>query len=367
MINFKYFKTYFKESLFFLLFISLTLIFLFVIPIFTIYINEDYIMSWPKDMMPNFFTLSILIIIITFVSSIYLVSYKTKIRKLDIYYSLPISKRSFFNTRALVIFVDLIIAVTLAFILGTIVFSFKLIGINNPYNFIQLIPFYFSIIGSIIPLYIFSITCSFFGSSLVDSSIFLASYTFIPTLIFKQIYFYLSNNYSHSMYAGESLTPYFTLRYVSNKFEDKFCGIKQPAVATNFDIYPIIVFVILSIILFVLFEIFIIEKDTAENLNGSRKVLYGFKVIIPLDILGTVALFSSILGSYIIKFGGFIICFISTVVVFFSLYFISKKSFKIQKDIIPLAIISFSLAYLFLIIYPINSSLYPNKKDQILP
>ena len=169
------------------------------------------------------------------------------------------------------------------------------------------------------------------------------------------------------MYAGESLTPYFTLRYVSNKFEDKFCGIKPPAGATNFDIYPIIVFIILSIILFVLFEIFIIEKDTAENLNGSRKVLYGFKVIIPLDILGTVALFSSILGSYIVKFGGFIICFISTVVVFFSLYFISKKSFKIQKDIIPLAIISFSLAYLFLIIYPINSSLYPNKKDQILP
>lgn len=367
MINFKYFKTYFKESLFFLLFISLTLIFLFVIPIFSIFISGDYIMDSPKSMMPSFFTLSILIIIITFISSIYLVSYKTKIKKLDIYYSLPISKRSFFNTRALVIFLDLVIAITLAFVLGVIVFSFRLIGINHPYNFIELIPFYFSIIGSIIPLYIFSITCTFLGSSLVDSTIFLASYTFIPTLIFKQIYFYLSNNYTHSTYAGESLTPYFTLRYVSNIFENKFCGIKPTVETTNFEIYPIIVFIILSIILFALFEIFIIKKDTAENINGSRKVLYGFKIAIPLDILGTVALFSSILGSYIIKFGGFLICFVSTIIVFFSLYFISKKSFKIQKDIIPLAIISFSLAYLFLIIYPINSSLYPNKKDQILP
>ena len=95
MINYAYFKRFFKESSIFL--IVTTIIFSLI----------NFIIMTQNDIRPSYsfeyFTSFVYpLFMLLFIGPLYVLNYKDSKRKVDVFYSLPISRVSFLSTRFLI-------------------------------------------------------------------------------------------------------------------------------------------------------------------------------------------------------------------------------------------------------------------------
>ena len=340
MINKAYFKRFFNESLYFLMFLSFILCLISAVQ-FTIISFDEYSIytTYQTTIIPTMIAISL--------SPLYIFNYRTSKRKCDVYYSLPISKNSLFNTRTLVTFLDILIAFTLAFLINCLFFIAKSSGING-LHYVYSLPLYFLSILAFIPLFLLSIITFNLGNTRIDGLIIQYSYLVTVPLIILCIFYHsqVSSDVAGVIYSCFKANYFITFN--NSIFDylilgDHYEGLKINLVTgANSSLIPVIVLFILSAGLFVLFE-FKLKKEKAERIGQISSSILAYKTII---ILLTASIGCGLSYLVFVGFGvELTLVFLSSLIIsFYVLYVIYKRTFRIKKDVLPLLIISFALS-----------------------
>lgn len=204
--------------------------------------------------------------------------YKMSARSLDVYYSLPVSRRKLLFVNYIAGFAIMLIAYTVAYVLGFFVAFTKFTNIA----FIHYLWFYFALI---IPAYIvYSISFFMFtrANSTLDGIAFIALSIF-PIGIFINVLESFGVNFpSYEYYSLGAFCVYSPLRYVGTQF-NAFLNYTESNMSA-IDIVSSALFTLISAA--ATFGLFYTEKYAkAENCGQLSKSLFGYRVLIPFYAL----------------------------------------------------------------------------------
>lgn len=334
MINYAYFKRFFKESSIFL--VVTTIIFSLI----------NFIITYQNDVRVElnyeYFTTFIYpLFILLFLGPLYVLSYKDSKRKVDVFYSLPISRTTFLITRLIVFLLDSFIIYFVSFF--TSVFT-SLLGkdATTIYNYSYVIAFFITSFLTFIPLFFFTTYFANKGNSVFDKLVIMAFYSGGFIALFYCLSTGLEDvidfNIVDVQYYGN---PYF---YVVSPFEyfslffhklilknlDQQVAMEKITNYNNAFLPATIIYIILGIVL--LFLLLKEEKyDKTERVGQTTSTIMGYKIImpyVPYIVFGCLPLKNAI-GSTV-----YYILLVCSFALFATTYFIYKRKFIIQKDAI---------------------------------
>lgn len=107
---------------------------------------------------------------------------KTK-RGADLYYSLPINKKTLYTTLYVKGLIELTTAYVLVFILGIATTFIK----GYPFNYVYYLPLFFGLLVGLILYYSFNVSVFLRSNSTIDGALFVVGYTFIPAMFYLSI------------------------------------------------------------------------------------------------------------------------------------------------------------------------------------
>ena len=248
---------------------------------------------------PNTFEIVIVLAIATAIIPILnFARYKNK-NAVDVYFSLPLTKKSFYIQKLIIGFIEIIIPFTISYFIGFIIFLCR----GADFYMIQYIPMYLLLVIASLFMYII---CSFFvikANNVPDSIIFIILYVLITTFIFNGI------NSLYNLFTGKFnmiswewdylLAPYGPMQKITD-FYKYYLKTKMPNYSfSNKNAYLVVMFVSLGIHLVLaslaLLGIFMhIKNAKNEDADEKSKTWFGYKTLIP--ILFVVALIN--IGQY---------------------------------------------------------------------
>ena len=212
--------------------------------------------------------------------------YKNK-NAVDVYFSLPLTKNSFYIQKLIVGFIEIIIPFTISYFLGFVIFLCR----GADFYMIQYLPMYLLLVLASLFMYII---CSFFvikANNIPDSIIFIILYTLITTFIFNGF------NNLYNLFTGKFdmiswewdylLAPYGPMQKIID-FYKYYLKTKMPNYSfSNKYSYIMVMFVSLGIHLVLaslaLFGIFMhIKNAKNEDADEKSKTWFGYKTMIPI-------------------------------------------------------------------------------------
>ena len=334
MINYAYFKRFFKESSIFL--IVTTIIFSLI----------NFIIMTQNDIKPSYsfeyFTSFVYpLFMLLFIGPLYVLNYKDSKRKVDVFYSLPISRVSFLSTRLLVFLLDSFIIYSISYFTG--VFA-SLLDVDSPlvFNYGYVVLYFIATFLTFIPLFFFTTYFANKGNSIFDKFVIMIFYTFGLIAIF----YCLASGFNRALdfilrdvqFYG---SPYFyavsPLVYFAYLFSQLILKNNKPEIVeskinsfNNAYLPATIIYIILGLVL--LFLLLREEKlDKTERVGQTSNTIFGYKVImsyIPYIIFGCFPI-GTIFGSAL-----YYNLIVLSLGLFITTYFIYKRKFIIQKDAI---------------------------------
>lgn len=352
MINKRYFARFFKESAIFLGIIT----FLYLIYIVALCYSRNFKLNLATP--SPIASFNILLIVFILLSPLYIFHYKSSRNKADTYFSLPISKRSLLNTRALVVLIDILIAYSIAFIIGILI-SLTREGFFDSTNTLLIIPYYLLSILAILPSFFISLFIANKGNNEVDRVLYVAFYIYGISFVISAFNNYLLNYFpDNSFIKSKEVSNFFSLIaptiYINNTF--------SYVLKSNYDVDNLLMgdskvaylpTIIISLLSFI--ALYFLEKDEnkekSERISYSSTTIFGYKIIIPLIpflLIGIIASFS-INPLYI----GIESLYIELIIIilFLILYFTYKRKFIVKIDLLYLAIPTIITNVLMLIMF----------------
>lgn len=266
----KYFLYELKKNVYPLCAIAFIMTVAYILPLAVSEYPEEYILLLP-----------IYVGITAIAVPVWLNFYKMKKRSIDLYYSLPVSRRKIISVRYLIGLIAVFAPYTLAFWLGALVVACKMTTVYPvwfvPYYFLSLIPVYI--------LYSFSAFAFTRANSFIDGIVFIVFLMFAVTMIvftFRN----LATRKAWDNYECFYLMPYDPLVSVTSFFREMIDYNKSDFFIRKEDLvqeYRIAGFVINCTLsggatFYLLFG----EKySKAERVGQISESLFGYKVMIP--------------------------------------------------------------------------------------
>lgn len=301
-------------------------------------------------------TLSIVIPIIEF-------SYRMRKITIDQMYSFPIKREKIFYAHYISGFIKILIPVTVSLIYFLIDLSIR----EHLFNVLYLIPFYFSLLGTLLLGY--SLVTFFFmrGNTVGDGLLNIAfGIFFIPAIIglivFHEPYSYPTNGMnSLNIDFGDGLVfkPVIDVfDYFSSEMEwYALSQVKQTSEYLQLPTFSyesvgwLVFHLICGVVAFVL-SVILVKKDKSENSMGISKSWFSYKVMIPfyLFVISYIAIDAELIAWCFILIGGFL------------MYVVYRRTLKIKIIDIVLII---SCVVGGLVISALIESLIPDKTYEL--
>lgn len=235
----------------------------------------------------------------------YFLYYKLNKRGADMYYSLPISRRKLFFVQYSVGFICVVIAYSAGYLLGFLTAIAKARGLNYIY-------YLWIYLASLAPAYILYSIVSFAvarANTLWDAVIFAAAYCFAPTVLLCFLSGFLKYVQPIKFWLGAPLVcvEYLTdgiLRFGSDMWNFSAEANVYKIYASVYELCGCITAAALSAAATV--AMFVCEKNfKAENCGQISNTLLGYKILIPLYLIGLSALTGDLWVICVLAFAAF--------------------------------------------------------------
>ncbi len=342
MTEFKsYFKRHFKEKLPFIFYTSVASFLLSLVAALSREPIPSYVSSsiWPYAYRyeASLWTSSLILCFFSIIIPVLEFSCFKKRRNLDLFYSLPISRRSLGTVHYLTGFISLLIPFTVSF--GVNLFVPLIRGLSAPgkwlYRFEYMPQYFFMCILFGFIMYSFFAFIFNEANTILDGCVFLQIYTCILTVVCL-----VPNTYSDTLIAREMANysidgiVWVNVIEFTDNFQDLMTGNTVTLLYSN-DIKSLVVWIWAAIgVLSTLGLILRFGKTRTEKTGEVSDSWFGYKVLIP--VLAS-ALFALRLG---------VVFWIIIEIAAFALYTLYRRGFKYKKsDLITLGIF---VVFLFL-------------------
>lgn len=334
MINFAYFKRFFKESSIFLIataiiFSLINFVAVFESPLIAT-TNHEYFTSFIYPLY-----------ILLFIGPLYVLNYKDSKKKVDVFYSLPISRTAFLSTRILVFLLDSFIIYFVSYFIAVITSCMDETALLI-LNYGNVILFFLTTFLAFIPLFFFTTYFANKGNSIIDKIVFMAFYSFGFIALFYCLVIGFRNIYNYNItrvqFYGQGyflvISPFLYLTTVFHCLINKNFTPEEIAINTldaNQSLLPgAIIFIVLGLVL--LFLLLKEEKrDKVERVSQVSTTIFGYKIIIPYVpyiVFGCFNYSDSFWSTL------YLMLAIISLALFIITYFVYKRKLVIQKDAI---------------------------------
>ncbi len=215
--------------------------------------------------------------------------YKNK-NAVDVYASLPISRKSFYIQKLIIGYIKIFIPFTIAYLAGFIVILVK----ESDLDLIKYIPMYFLLIISSIALYLIFTAFVIKANRVIDSVFYIIFYCSITGSIITT--FFSSSNSILSLYFSLLLFPFGSFIYIGSHFGTLLLT-KCPEIEFsdyNFSLIMMLMSIVVQIVACFLACVGIsntIKMSKNEDTEERSKTWFGYKTMIP--ILYSMSIFSS--------------------------------------------------------------------------
>jgi hypothetical protein len=212
--------------------------------------------------------------------------YKNK-NAVDVYFSLPLTKNSFYAQKLIIGFIAILIPFTISYFIGL----FILLARQADFYMLQYLPLYFLLVIGSLFMYII---CSFFvikANNVVDSIIFIVLFTLITSIMMDSlnrfIYLFIEKSNIIDWRFDYLFAPYSSLYHI-NIYYKFLLKTKMPNYSFSNQSVYIFSMVVALIVNFVfaalsLVGIFIhIKKMKNEDAEERSKTWFGYKTMIPI-------------------------------------------------------------------------------------
>jgi len=257
-----------KKCIMPIVFLTLVAMAVYVLPILTCKVDENYL----SDLSVYSTSLIVFLICAALFLPIWAAHYKMSARSLDVYYSLPISRRKLLLVNFVAGFLILLISYTVAYVAGAFITLVKFPAVAH----IHYVWYYFALI---IPAYI-AYSISFFmytrANSTTDGTVFILFSVAAVTALVSILYNLGANTLLDII--SDGTTTFSPIIIVRGFFVALLYG-REAAISLG-TINSLVLFTLLSAA--ATFSLFYTEKYAkAENCGQISKSLFGYRVFIP--------------------------------------------------------------------------------------
>lgn len=340
-----YFKYEFKKNLPFIIIVSVIFITILAIYLFNadfVYSRYEYINGEPTGNMIDVARNSPIGMITTFAYILVFIvpikNYSFKMKKIavDVYYQLPIKKKSQYLTKYLVGLLEIIIPFVLSVFISLLIILCR----EHIFKLQYLLLYIIALIPYIVILYTIVIFAYIKGNTLKDGVLNICMYILATLLIACVISLFYDSFSTHGYCDMTSLTMVSPMSCMSTIISYYLKGLQQITIETEF-IISLIMYIPVGIGFFILF---LYNEDKAEDCAQISNSWFSYKVLLPLICALSALLFSYVDTLYVNVF---------VAIAGYIGYVIYRRTFKITKnDMIALSSSIIAGAIIGLVIHP---------------